>query len=109
MAGSFDVDHGALALAVAQGGPFESLTGGPWPGCAPLERFHRYASLPWITSRFINGSPVWVARPDDLPVQAERDRTFLERVGIRSIASLPLVIDWAPVGWLMLGTASNTY
>ncbi len=105
VAGSFDVDHGALARPSPEGGPLRVAHRWTRPGCAPLEAFDPYASLPWITSRFINGSPVWVARPDDLPVEAERDRTFLERVGIRSIASLPLVIDGVPVGWLMLGTA----
>ena len=104
VAGFFGVDLGALSLPAPDGGPVRVAHRWTRPGCAPLEAFDPEAGLPWITDRFADGTPVWVARPDDLPVEAARDRAFLERVGIRSMASLPLVVGGVSAGWLMLGT-----
>jgi formate hydrogenlyase transcriptional activator len=104
VAGFFDVDHGVLARPSPDGGPLRIAHRWVRSGCAPLEPFDPEPSLPWLTDRLVNGTAVWIARPDDFPAEAERDRTFLERAGIRSIASLPLVVDGALVGWIVLGT-----
>jgi formate hydrogenlyase transcriptional activator len=98
----FDVDHGALARPSSDG-PLRIAHRWGRPGCAQLETFDPDASLPWITHRFAKG-PVWLTRPADLPVEAEGDRAFLERIGIRSLASVPLFVGGVPLGWLMLGT-----
>jgi transcriptional regulator with GAF, ATPase, and Fis domain len=100
-AGFFDVDHGALAQPAPDGGPLRLTHRWARPGCAPLEPFDPEAGLPWIRARLDNGAPVCLGRLDELPAVAAADRAFLQRLGIRSIASLPLLIGETPVCWLM--------
>jgi transcriptional regulator with GAF, ATPase, and Fis domain len=104
VAGFFDVDHGTMAKPSPDGGPLRIAHRWVRSGSVPLEPFDPEVGLPWITDRLGSGTPVYLARPDDLPAEAAPDRAFLERLGIRSMATLPLVIDGAPLGWLMLST-----
>jgi transcriptional regulator with GAF, ATPase, and Fis domain len=103
VAGFFDVDQAALARP-SPNGPLRITHRWTRDAGAGLEPFDPEAVLPWITARHVNGTPVYLARPDDLPGEAAADREFLERLGVRSFASLPLTIGGAPVGWLMLST-----
>jgi formate hydrogenlyase transcriptional activator len=103
-AGFFDVDHGVLALPSLDGGPLRIAYRWVRPGCALLEPFDPEARLPWITARLVNGTPVCLGGPDDLPPEAAPDRTFLQRAGIPSLVGVPLIVGEVPVGWLMLST-----
>ena len=100
----FDVDHGVPGPAGSRRRPFVASSPVGPAGVRAARALRPGGSLPWITGPSRQRDPVWVARPDELPPEAAPDRTFLERLGIRSIASLPLIVGGAPVGWLMLGT-----
>jgi formate hydrogenlyase transcriptional activator len=104
MARCLDLDHGWLAHGVPQGGPVRVTLGWTRAGCPPLTPFEPEVSLPWITARLGDGTPVSLASPDELLPEAASDRAFLERAGIRSLVGLPLVVGGTPVGWLAFGT-----
>jgi len=52
---------------------------------------HEFSSseLPWIAGAISQGERILVKRLQDLPPQAQMDRAFLERHGIKSIAVIP--------------------
>jgi GAF domain-containing protein len=95
-----DADHGMLAQPISEAGPLGISHRWSRAGRAPLEPFEPEAALPWITAPRPAGTILRVESPDDLPAEAPRDRAFMERAGIRSILSAPLVAAGAPVGWL---------
>jgi transcriptional regulator with GAF, ATPase, and Fis domain len=104
LAGLFDVDHVVLARRIPDGGVVRTACQWARPGCAPLGPLDPEAQLPWVGARLAGGVPVCLPTLDDLPAGAKVDRASLERLGIRSFASVPLVVDGAPMGSCMLGT-----
>jgi formate hydrogenlyase transcriptional activator len=100
----FDVDHVALAQAAPDDATLRLTHRWARPGCAPLEPLDPETALPWIRACLSKGTPVCLGRLDELPPAAASDRAFLERLGVQSIASLPLLFGDPPVRWLMLST-----
>jgi formate hydrogenlyase transcriptional activator len=102
-AGFFDVDHSVLIASSPDGGPLRMVHRWTRLGRPPLEPFDPADRLPWLHDRFASGTSAWLGRTDDLPAEAAKDHAFLQRLGIRSVASLPLALGDVPVGWLVLG------
>jgi transcriptional regulator with GAF, ATPase, and Fis domain len=97
------VDHAMLSRPALNGTPSAVAYRWSQPEHAPLETFDPDADLPWITGRLRDGKPIYLTRLEELPDEAASDRDALQRLGIRSIAGLPLCIGGAMVGWLMFG------
>jgi transcriptional regulator with GAF, ATPase, and Fis domain len=97
-----DVDHAALSRAARPGGVparahrWRRENGPAFPPIDPI------TDLPWVASRLRDGQPVFLTRLDDLPREAAADRAALERWGIDSLASVPLLVAGAVTGWLLL-------
>jgi formate hydrogenlyase transcriptional activator len=106
VAAFFGADHGALVWLSPDGEPLRVAHRWSRPGGAPLEPFDLdpETCLPWITTRLVKGTPACLTSRDELPAEAAADRAFLQQCGIRSIASLPLVVGGATVGGLMFST-----
>jgi transcriptional regulator with GAF, ATPase, and Fis domain len=98
-----EVDHGVLFRHALNGASSDIVHRWSRAECAPPATFDA-ADLPWIAARLHDGKPVYVARPDDLPGEAASDRMALLRLGLRSIAGLPLLVGGAPAGWLIFAT-----
>jgi transcriptional regulator with GAF, ATPase, and Fis domain len=103
LAAVFEVDHVVLTRPIQEGGAVGTVCQWARPGCPPLGSLDAEAHLPWVSARLTGGASVCLAKLDDLPADAKIDRASLHRLGIRSFASVPLVIDGAPMGSLMLG------
>ena len=54
--------------------------------------------MPWYIERLMEGTPVIVNRLEDLPPEAERERTFCLDRGIKSILSIPLGVGGNVLG-----------
>ena len=98
-----DLDHGWLAQGGPQSGPVRVTLGWTRAECPPLAPFEPEVSLPWISARLRDGTPLSLASPDELPPEAAPDRAFLEQAGIRSLVGLPLVVGGTTIGWLAFG------
>jgi signal transduction histidine kinase/ABC-type uncharacterized transport system substrate-binding protein len=77
------------------------------PGVRSLPDVLDRALLPWIDAQVRRGQAVCLSRPDDLPVEAVRDRRTLAEVGTRSLAIVPLVMSGSVAGLLALATARD--
>jgi signal transduction histidine kinase/integral membrane sensor domain MASE1 len=69
---------------------------------APLVVTHQ--DVPWMVQRLLHEESVVVARLDELPVEAARDRDFLWRQGVRSHLIIPLVAGGRVLGALAFVT-----
>jgi transcriptional regulator with GAF, ATPase, and Fis domain len=64
--------------------------------------------LPWFVSRMFEARELLaVTHLDDLPPEAARDRAAWERLGLRSGAAVPMVVDGAIVGVLGFGSVAR--
>ena len=53
---------------------------------------------PWASRRvFVDREPLVLSRLDDLPPEAARDRQSFERLGVKSVATFPLVVGKSAV------------
>jgi len=59
------------------------------PGVKPEPVFCNRPELPWITEQLLSGQSVIVARLQDLPPEAQADRSYLEERGAKSLAFVP--------------------
>jgi formate hydrogenlyase transcriptional activator len=98
------VDHAELFRPALNGAASDIVHRWSRPEYAPPATFDAAADLPWITSRLRDGKPVYVTRPEELPDEAAADRAGLLRLGLRSIAGLPVLLGGAPAGWLFFAT-----
>src|ERR1700720_1557739 len=53
---------------------------------------------PWITEQLLRGNTVkWSHIPDDIPEQASKEKEFADRIGAKSVLSIPVCIDGAVI------------
>jgi GAF domain-containing protein len=60
--------------------------------------------VPWAHRRVRSGQPLLFARLDDLPPEAELDKTSIGRHGIKSIVTMPMVVAGRVEGALALAS-----
>jgi PAS domain S-box-containing protein len=58
--------------------------------------------VPWIAEGLFHRSAIAINRTEDLPPEAERDRQYLEQLGIKSIALLPTKAGTSVTGLLIV-------
>lgn len=68
------------------------------PGSEPPPSYAAKEQMPWYIERLMEGTPVIVNRLEDLPPEAERERTFCLDRGIKSILSIPLAVGGNVLG-----------
>ena len=73
------------------------------PGLEVLPAF-AVKDLPWMASRIARGEVVCVARIDDLPKEAAREKEIGLRFGLRSNATFPLKVGGKVIGAMSFGT-----
>jgi transcriptional regulator with GAF, ATPase, and Fis domain len=73
-------------------------------GCEPVPLFVPGEALPYSFRRVVNGHSLCYSSLSELPPDAVRDRAFLEKHGIRSNLSFPLIVGGSVVGALGFGT-----
>jgi formate hydrogenlyase transcriptional activator len=56
--------------------------------------------IPWVVENLRRGKAVVFSSPEDLPVEAARDREFYKTLGIISCATLPLMVSGNVLGFL---------
>ena len=65
-------------------------------------------AFPWFAARMFEArAPLAVTHLDDLPPEAARDRAAWERLGLRSGAAVPMVVNGAMVGVLGFGSVQR--
>src|ERR1700720_571189 len=53
---------------------------------------------PWITEQLLRGNTVkWSRIPDDIPEQASKEKEFADRIGAKSVLSIPVCIGGAVI------------
>ncbi len=60
-------------------------------------------SVPWAFANSLAGRPVVFACLDDLPPEASIDRAFYQRIGLKSLVSVPLLVGGELQGALSFG------
>src|SRR5262249_51488778 len=70
------------------------------PGITPLPNVLDSRLLPWIVARVRQGQPVSLARPEDLPPEANVDLKMLKSMRTRSVAVAPLALGDTADGFL---------
>jgi len=73
------------------------------PGLEALPGF-AVKDLPWMASLVARGETVCVARIDDLPEEAAREKEVGVRFGLRSNATVPLKVGGKVIGAMSFGT-----
>lgn len=74
------------------------------PGIEKRVDYH-ITDISWLYNRLIQQKqPVILGSPADLPPEAERHRIGMERIGLRSMALIPLVAGATFVGFLAFGS-----
>jgi formate hydrogenlyase transcriptional activator len=73
------------------------------PGLEPLPGF-AVKELPWLAGVLARGEAVCVARADDLPEEATREKEVSRRYGLRSNATFPLKVGGTVIGAMSFGT-----
>jgi formate hydrogenlyase transcriptional activator len=73
------------------------------PGVEALPAF-AIRDLPWLASLIARGEAVFVARIDDLPEEAAREKEVGRRFGLRSNATFPLKVGGKVIGAMSFGT-----
>ena len=69
------------------------------PGIPPLPPTLLSSLFPWYTRTLINGKAVVLSRiPEDLPEEAEVEKQFAQKEGIKSILIVPLEIGGSVIG-----------
>ena len=97
-------DRSTLFEFSEDGRRFESVDWWASEGIPPTGSLDA-AQLPWYTGRLREGETVALERlPDDLPDEAEGERAVVERSGIKSNLTVPLVVPGHPVCALAAGT-----
>jgi formate hydrogenlyase transcriptional activator len=73
-------------------------------GREPVPQFIPSEALPYVFRRVFDGHTFWYSSLAELPPDAARDRAFLDKHGIHSNLSFPLVVGGSVVGALAFGT-----
>jgi signal transduction histidine kinase len=69
------------------------------PGVPPAPRAGADQELPWYTNVVAGGEVIrWSRLPEDLPPEADREREYCTRVGLKSVLVVPLRVAGSVVG-----------
>ena len=98
------VDRSTLFQRSVDGTNLETTHHWVVEGCEPVPQFIPSEVLPYSLRRVFDGHSFWYSSLDDLPPDAARDRAFLEKHGIRSNLTFPLVVGGSVIGALGFGT-----
>jgi formate hydrogenlyase transcriptional activator len=56
--------------------------------------------IPWVVENLMRGKPVVFSSPEDLPMEAARDRIFFTNLGIKSCVTVPMMVSGNVLGFL---------
>jgi PAS domain S-box-containing protein len=59
------------------------------PNAFPEPEFYSRPELPWVTKMLLRGDPIIVSTLDDLPPDAQSDRSYLEQRSVKSLVMVP--------------------
>src|SRR5208282_3553784 len=96
-------DRSSLAQIPAEGSDLIITHSWTAEGFQPSSRLSQ-RDLPWVVQRLLSGQRLCIARIDDLPEEAAKDKETLRRVGAKSSVSFPLSSGEKTIGALAFGT-----
>lgn len=80
------------------------------PGCEPFPRVDIAPLWPWYAEQVRSGKPMCFTRlPEELPVEAEREKEYCRQTGFRSHLALPLKVADRIIGGLGFGCFGRSY
>jgi PAS domain S-box-containing protein len=95
-------------FAIAEGGnTAEKVCSAHGPGVPEGPSRFQTEDVPWIAARLAGEGPVAIARMEDLPAAADRDRRFLEGIWIKSLALAPTSSGTSVTGLLIVANLSR--
>lgn len=105
-----EVDAAFAATLAADGGitNLHQWTTSASPKADALTGLRPEQDLPWLHSQLQTGTPLQIVEHDDLPPEAERERTFFEQRNVRSLLCLPMVYRGTLVGAVGLATVTRS-
>ena len=74
------------------------------PGCAPVPRGPVGHLVPWCSQQINSGRMIRFTSVDELPSEADFDKDFIRRTGVKSNISCPLLASGKVMGVLSFGT-----
>jgi PAS domain S-box-containing protein len=90
-------------FAIPEGGTtIEKVCSVHGPGTHAGPSLFQAEDVPWVAARISRGEPVPIASLEDLPPTANRDRRYLEELGIKSMALVPTTSRTSATGLLIL-------
>ena len=97
------VDRSTLGRYEATPGQLTATHSWALPGIQPVPSPLAESRFPYLAPRVRAGSPVAFDRINDLPPEAAADARALAALGIRSMATFPLIAAEEALGWLSFG------
>ena len=91
-------------MQVAEGGDMIVTHSWALAGLPPVSGVSIKDDCPWLLARALRGEETPIARLDDLPAEAERDKEALRRLGNKSTMIVPLMVSGKLVGAIAFGT-----
>ncbi len=98
------IDRSTLFQRTVDGMNLETTHHWVAEGGEPVPQFVPSDAVPYAFRRLFDGRSFWYSSLNDLPPDAARDRAFLEKHGIRSNLTFPLVVGGSVIGALGFGT-----
>ena len=97
------VDRSTLGRYEATPGQLTATHSWAVPGIQPVPSPLAESRFPYLAPRVRAGTPVAFDRIGDLPPEAAADAQALSALGIRSMATFPLIAAGEALGWLSFG------
>jgi transcriptional regulator with GAF, ATPase, and Fis domain len=97
------VDRSTLGRYEATPGQLTATHSWALPGIQPVPSPLAESHFPYLSPRVRGGSPVTFDRISQLPPEAAADAQALRALGIRSMATFPLIAAGEALGWLSFG------
>jgi transcriptional regulator with GAF, ATPase, and Fis domain len=97
-------DRSTLSEFSPDGKGFAHIAAWARPGLAPYLTQDVLAELPWYHERVVLGETLRFERfPDDLPAEAEHEKEMVQRTGLKSSLTIPIVVGGRHVCVLATG------
>ncbi len=98
------IDRTTVAGISEDGSGFHVTHSWAAPGFSPVPPDIPRKEIPWTLRTLLRGEVVKLARLDDLPPEAARDKESLRRIGQKSTLIIPLVVGGSVIGLVAFGT-----